>query len=128
MSKPDPTRPSATAEPDGEFAEYIPFEEFRNGLPYGRFHVVVDPVKARRFVAQRVNATPLAIAIIGCGIASALAGHVWAGAVLVAIGVVFRRAVRWQAAKILLQLTSRLPAAYFDATSDGVMEVRRVQD
>ncbi len=113
------------ADAEGEFAEYIPFEEFRNGLPFGRFHVVVDPVLARHFVARRVNATPVAIAIIGGGIASALAGHVITGAVLVAIGVVFRRAVRWQAAKILLQLTSRLPSAYFDATSDGVMEVRR---
>lgn len=125
MSEPHRSDPSTGTAADADFAEYIPFEEFRSGLPYGRFHVVVDPVKARRFVAQRVNATPLAIAVIGCGIASALAGHVWVGAVLVAIGVVFRRAVRWQAAKILLQLTTRLPAAYADATSDGVMEVRR---
>lgn len=112
---------------DSDTAEYIAFEEFRNGLPFGRFHVVVNPELARRFVSQRVNATAVAIAILGCGIASALAGHVIVGAVLVAIGVLFRRAIKWQAAKILLQLTSRLPSAYFDATASGVMEVRRVR-
>ncbi len=112
---------------DGDTAEYIAFEEFRNGLPFGRFHVIGNPDLARRFVVQRINAIPVAIAILGCGIASALGGYVILGAVLVAIGVLFRRLIRWQAAKILLQLTSRLPSAYFDATSQGVMEVRRTQ-
>ncbi len=116
-----------TQHPDSETAEFIAFEEFRNGLPFGRFHVIVNPDLARRFVTQRVNATPLAIAIIGIGIASALAGHVVVGAVLVAIGVVFRRVVRWQAAAILLQLSSHLPSIYFDATELGVMEVRRTR-
>lgn len=112
---------------DGNTAEYIGFEEFRNGLPFGRFRVIVNPDLARRFVAKRVNAVPVAIAILGCGIASALGGYVILGGVLVGIGVLFRRLIRWQAAKILLQLTSRLPAAYFDATGQGVMEVRRAQ-
>ncbi len=112
---------------DSDTAEYIPFEESRNGLPVGRFHVIVNPDLARRFVSQRVNATPVAIAILGCGIASALGGYVVLGAVLVAIGILFRRVIKWQAGKILLVLTSRLPSAYFDATENGVMEVRRVQ-
>ncbi|WP_418317030.1 hypothetical protein [Piscinibacter sakaiensis] len=108
-----------------ETAEYIPFEEFRNGLPFGRFRVIVNPVLARRFVAQRTHATPLAIAIIGIGIATALAGHVWTGALLVAVGVLLRRAVRWQADKILLHLTSRHESTYLSATTQGVMEVQR---
>jgi hypothetical protein len=27
--------------------EYIPFEEFRHGLPQGRFRVIVNPVKTQ---------------------------------------------------------------------------------
>ena len=44
-------------------AEYIPFEEFRNGLPQGRFRVIVDPKLAAPFVAHRTHVTPLAIAM-----------------------------------------------------------------
>ena len=80
---------------------------------------------AQRFVAQRVNATPVAIAIIGPGIAAALAGYPIAGGLLVALGILFKRVIKWQAPKLLLHLASHQPAAYLDATSIGVMEVQR---
>ena len=67
-------------------AEYIAFDEFRNGLPHGRFRVVVDPKLAAPFVAYRTHATPLALALIGPGIALALVGHVVTGGLLVASG------------------------------------------
>jgi hypothetical protein len=118
------TESNATA--DAATAGYVAFEEFRDGLPVGQFRVIVNPDLARQFVAQRVNAIPVSIAIVGSGIACAFAGYLVVGAMLVAVGVVFRRAIKWQAPKILLQLTSRLPAAYHDATANGVMEVRRV--
>ena len=83
-----------------ETAEYIPFEEFRNGLPHGRFRVIVNPKLAAPFVTHRTHATPIAIALIGPGIAAALAGYPWAGAALVAAGVLLRRVVKVQAARI----------------------------
>jgi hypothetical protein len=110
---------------DEERAEYIAFEAFREGLPLGRFHVVVNPELARRFVARRMNMLPLVVAIIGCGVAAALAGHVWGGAALVATGLLLRRLVKWRAPAMLLWLASRQPAAYHDATEQGVMEVQR---
>jgi hypothetical protein len=116
--------PTAPAERDAD-APYVGFDEFRNGLPQGRFHVVVNPSLAQHFVARRVNALPVAIAVIGAGIALALAGHVVAGAVMVGLGIAFRRAVKHQAPKILLHLTSRDAAAYAEATAGGVMEVQR---
>lgn len=115
----------AIAPIDAETAEHIPFEEFRNGLPHGRFRVVVNRELAQRFVAQRLHATPVAIALIGPGIACALAGYAVIGALLVVGGLLFRRSVKWQAGKILLQLATRQPAAYYDATAQGVMEVQR---
>ena len=106
-------------------AEFIAFEEFRNGLPHGRFRVVVNRDMAHRFVAQRLHATPVAIALIGPGIACALAGYAIVGALLVMAGLLFRRGVRWKASTILLHLASRHPATYYDATTGGVMEVQR---
>ncbi|MEJ7686437.1 MAG: hypothetical protein WKG52_05255 [Variovorax sp.] len=73
--------------------EYVPFEEFRNGLPHGQFRVIVNPMLAAPFVTHRTHATGLAIAIIGPGIAAALGGYPWIGGVLVAAGILLRRAV-----------------------------------
>lgn len=114
-----------TAPSDDATAEYVSFPEFHDGLPQGRFHVIVNPQLAPPFVAQRINAVPVAIATIGIGIACALAGYAIVGAVLVAGGVLFRRVVKRQAAAILLQLASRQPATYAAAITTGVMEVRR---
>jgi len=129
MTAPTPgpaTERRTDADADGATAEYIAFAEFRNGLPRGRFHVVVNPALAQRFVAQRTHATAVALALIGPGIASALAGHPVIGAVLVALAIVLRRVVRWQAPKILLYLASHDAATYEAATTQGVMEVQRV--
>ena len=79
---PEPHEPDA---PDS--AEFIPFDEFRNGLPHGRFRVIVNPALAVPFVAFHTRATPLALAIIGPGIAAALLGHAWTGGLLIAAGV-----------------------------------------
>ncbi len=106
-------------------AEYIPFEEFKNGLPHGRFHVVVNPALAGPFVAFRTHATQWALALIGPGIALALLGHAVWGVALVAAGVLLRRSIKRQAPRLLLHLASRQPSVYEQATEHGVMEVRR---
>ncbi len=111
-------------EPDHS-AEYVPFEAFRNGLPRGRFHVIVNPKLAPAFVAHRTLATQLSLAMIGPGTALAFYGHTWVGAALVAAGVAFRMAVKWRAGPILLHLASHLPSVYAEAIAHGVMEVRR---
>ena len=115
-----------TREPDApDTAEFIPFEEFRNGLPHGRFRVIVNPSLAVPFVAFHTRATPLALALIGPGIAAALLGHPWVGGLLVVAGVLLRRAVKTQAPRILLHLATRVASIYEAAAEHGVMEVRR---
>lgn len=110
---------------DAAGAEYVPFEEFRNGLPHGRFHVVVDPERARPFVAYWLHATPVVLAIVGPGIALALAGYPIWGALLVGCGLLARRAIKRQAPQIALHLATRQRAFYDAVTTNGVMEVRR---
>jgi len=106
-------------------AEYVPFEEFRQGLPQGRFRVIVNPALAAAFVSQRTYAMPLAIALIVPGIAVALAGHPWVGGPLVAAGILLRWSIKTGAPRILLHLATRVPSVYEQATGHGVMEVRR---
>lgn len=118
--------PGMTSQTDAQdTAEYISFEEFSKGLPQGRFRVIVNPELVKPFIAHCTRVTPVAIAMIGPGIAVALAGYPWIGAALVAAGIVLRRAVKSQASRILLHLVTRMPSVYEQATEHGVMEVRR---
>jgi hypothetical protein len=110
----------------GEFAEYVPYEDFRSGLPAGRFRVVVDPKLARRYVSQRLFLIVVLLPLIGVGIALALTGRTWPGAFLIAAGVLLNRIIMWQSGRILLHLAVNDAKTYEQVTTSGVMEVRRV--
>ena len=111
--------------PSQDFADYVAHEEFRTGLPSGRFRIVVNPKLARRFVAQRLMLMVVLLPVIGVGIALVLNGETLPGALLVFAGVALNRIVMWQAPKILLQMALRNPSVYENVTQQGVMEVRR---
>lgn len=116
----------ATASADETLAPYVAHEEFRAGLPAGRFRVVVDPKLARRYMARRLLLIVLLMPLIGIGIALALLGATWTGGLMVAGGVVLNRVVMWQAPRLLLQMALRDSAVYAFATQNGLMEVRRL--
>jgi hypothetical protein len=133
-----PGRPKGefqTAQPEGtpvsepqdaqSTAEYIPFEEFRTGLPHGRFRIIVNPTLAGPFVTHVAHTTQVALAMIGPGLAAALLGYPWTGGLLVAAGILLRRVIKAQAPRILLYLATHIPSVYEQATQHGVMEVRR---
>ena len=109
-----------------EFAEYVAYEDFRSGLPAGRFRVIVDPKLSRRYVSQRLMLVVLVLPIIGVGMALALTGRTWPGAFLIGAGVLLNRVVMWQAGRILLHLALTDAKTYEQVTQAGVMEVRRV--
>lgn len=119
------TREAGATGEANEGAEFIPFDEFRNGLPHGRFRLIVNPNLAPAFVAHATHATPLALALIGPGIAAALYGHVVLGGLLVAAGWLLRWTVKKRAPFILLHLVTRIPAVYEQAAEHGVLEVQR---
>jgi hypothetical protein len=114
-----PTNPADATVP------WIPHDEFRAGLPRGRFRVVVNPALARPFVMARLRINALALVPIGAGAALALSGRAWAGLALGAFGITFNRLTRAQAPRILLYLAERNAAVYREATQGGVMEVTR---
>ncbi len=114
-----------TSSDDSDTVPYIPHGEFRNGLPHGRFRVVVNPALARPFVVKRTRIDLVAIGVIGVGAVIALTGQPLAGAGLVALGIAANRLVRYQSGRILLHLALTQPAVYAQVTSNGTMEVRR---
>jgi hypothetical protein len=107
------------------FADYVAFDEFRAGLPAGRFRVVVNPKLARRFVSQRLLLLVVLMPLIGLGVALALLGARWTGALLVFGGVVLHRLLMWQAPQVVVHMAARDAKVYEHVTQHGVMEVRR---
>ena len=49
----------------------VSHQEFRTGLPAGRFRVIVNPERARKYVKHRLMLTALILPIIGTGIGMA---------------------------------------------------------
>ena len=115
-----------TVDADPHLADYVSHEEFRAGLSRGRFRVIVDPKRARGYVVQRLWLLAVVIAMLGVGIALAVTGSTWSGALLVFAGVALNRTVARNAARILLHLATRDPSVYDFATQNGIMEVRRI--
>ena len=110
---------------DDDLAPHVAHDEFRAGLPAGRFRVVVDPKLARRYVARRLLLMVVVMPVIGVGLALALTGATWPGALLVFGGVALNRVVMWQAPKLLLHMATRDAAVYGFATQNGILEVKR---
>lgn len=106
-------------------AEFVSHDDFRAGLPHGRFRVVVEPQAARRWVTRRLRLAGVSVAVVGVGIVLALGGHPWPGAALVGGAIVVKRIVQRRAGPILLHLALRDAAAYYEATTSGAMEVQR---
>lgn len=109
----------------GDTVPHIPHADFKAGLPHGHFRVVVNPQLAYGLVLHLTRANFVALAALGSGAALALAGHWLAGGLLVLAGMAINRVMRHQAARVLLHLAQRNATVYEQATTQGVMEVRR---
>ena len=98
--------------------------EFCRGLPAGEFHLIVDPVKARKYIRQRLFLLPLMLPVVGIGAALAISGHPWIGLALILGGGLVHRIVAHQAPKILLHLAIKDPRTYVEAIEYEILEVR----
>lgn len=105
--------------------EFIPFNEFKNGLPFGRFRVIVNPKLAQKFMKDRLNVVPVSLILIILGLAMAFYGSRWFGGAMVIIGVVINRLVKAQAPKMVLHLATRDAAIYRELLDKEVMSVHR---
>jgi hypothetical protein len=98
--------------------------EFCQGLPLGRFRLIVDPLRAKKYVRHRLFIIAITLPMVGIGAALGLSGYGWAGVTLVVLGVLLHRVVTIQAARILLHLATQDAHVYYDAIRYEIMEVR----
>ena len=109
-------------------AEYetlnLSHEEFRQGLPLGRYHVIVNPTLAPKYVQHRLWIKMLVLPVLGIGVALGISGYLWAGLALVIIGMIVPRVIRKKAPELLLHLALRDKDIYREAIDYEILEVR----
>jgi hypothetical protein len=102
----------------------VSYEVFRRGLPDGRFHVIVNPALAQKYVKHRLLVIGIALPLLGIGAALALSGYLLAGLPLVAAGFLLPRVIKAHAPKILLHLAQHDAKTYNEAIDFEILEVR----
>ena len=105
---------------------YVSHQEFRAGLPAGRFRLIVNPERAQKYIKHRLFVVGISLPLIGIGTALGLSGYPWVGLPMVIIGALLHRVVKAHAAKILLHLALHDAKTYNEATDYEILEVRRV--
>jgi len=98
--------------------------EFCSGLPAGRFRLIVNPERARKYVRHRLFIIAITLPLVGLGAALALSGYPWVGLALVVAGVLLHRLVTVQAPRILLYLATHDARIYHEAIEYEILEVR----
>jgi hypothetical protein len=124
MNETNPSTPAGDFLPASGTQVELPHKAFCAGLPAGRFHLIVNPERAQKYIRHRLFVVGLALPVIGIGTALAWSGYLWAGFPMVALGVLFPRVVKAHAAKILLHLALREEKTYREALDFEIMEVR----
>ena len=102
----------------------VSHEEFRAGLPAGRFRVIVNPALAPKYVQHRLWIKMLLLPVLGIGVALGISGYIWAGLALVLVGILAPRIIRKRAPELLLHLATRDKDIYREAIDYEILEVR----
>lgn len=119
--------PNPATAPDGTNDSpplLLPHDEFRAGVPAGRFDLIVNPERAQRYVRHRLFVVGISLPLLGIGAALAVSGYPWFGLPLVLIGMLLHRVVKAHATKILLHLAMSDANTYFEAMEFAILEVR----
>ena len=57
----------------------VSHQEFRAGVPAGRFHLIVDPERAQKYVKHRLFVVGISLPLLGIGTALSWSGLVTRG-------------------------------------------------
>ncbi|AYQ26647.1 MULTISPECIES: hypothetical protein [unclassified Polaromonas] len=110
---------------DGNSAIYVPHQEFKTGLPHGRFRVIVNPERAQKYVKHRLFVVGISLPLLGVGVVLSMYGYLWVGLPMVVVGVLMHRVIKAHAPKILLHLALSDAKTYEEAMEYEILEVRR---
>jgi hypothetical protein len=114
-----------TSQAAGEPTFEVSHQEFKIGLPMGRFRLIVNPERAQKYVKHRLFVIGISLPLLGIGAALALSGYFWWGLPLVLVGALLGRVVKAHAPKILLHLALNDAKVYREAIEYEILEVRR---
>ena len=103
---------------------HVTHEEFRAGLPAGRFRLIVNPERAQKYVKHRLFVVGISLPLLGIGTAFALSGYLWLGIPMMIVGALLHRVVKAHAAKILVHLALDDPKTYLEEIEYEILEVR----
>jgi hypothetical protein len=106
----------------------VPYEEFKTGLPVGRFRLIVNPDRAYKYVRHRLYLNGISIPLLGTGVALGLTGYLIPGTIFCLLGFGLRWFVKKEAPKILLHLIQNDAKVYYESIEFEIMEVRMAQD
>jgi hypothetical protein len=109
---------------DSNSAIYVPHQEFKTGLPHGRFRVIVNPERAQKYVKHRLFVVGISLPLLGIGVVLSMYGYLWVGLPMVVIGVLMHRVIKAHAPKILLHLALSDVKTYEEAMEYEILEVR----
>jgi hypothetical protein len=124
MNQPSSVSVTVDSPSDAPGAIFVPHPEFRSGLPYGRFRVIVNPERAQKYVKHRLFVVGIALPLLGMGAALAMSGYLWVGLPMVLLGFVGPRVIKAHAPKILLHLAQQDAKTYQEAIDFEILEVR----
>jgi hypothetical protein len=110
--------------PEADATIEVSHQEFRTGLPFGRFRLIVNPERAQKYVKHRLFVVGISLPLLGIGTALALSGFFWWGLPLVLLGAGLHRIVKAHASKILLHLALSDAKVYHEAIDFEILEVR----
>jgi hypothetical protein len=128
MTTPESTPADSAPAVEENLAIAVPYDEFKTGLPIGRFRLIVNPDRAYRFVRHRLYLNGISIPLLGTGVALGLVGYLIPGTVFCLIGFGLRWFVKREAPKILLHLIQHDAKVYYESIEFEIMEVRLARD
>jgi hypothetical protein len=102
----------------------VSHQEFCVGLPAGRFRLIVNPDRAKKYIRHRLFIIAICLPIVGLGAAIAVSGRPWMGLSLIVAGVLLYRLVSAHAPRILLYLATHDARVYHEAIDYEILEVR----
>jgi hypothetical protein len=102
--------------------------EFLDGYTHGKVKVEMDPIKAARFMSQRLMLPFIAMPVAGLGVALALTGWIYTGCAVMALAYLVPRFIKRSASHFVFQHALHDPRIYYDAVQAEALRVTSAKD
>ena len=101
--------------------------EFVEAYRSGRVRIEIEPPAAARYLSARLLLPFVMLPVLGCGVALALIGWLWAGLAVLAAGFAVPRLIKRSAPHFLLTQALEDARTYDDVTQAGILRVHLVE-